>query len=164
MDSVWMGWYDLLKKYKKREGDCLVRYEHVEEGRKLGGWVKQQRAALQNGSVTSGRKGLLDEIGFCWDVKESAWQENYATLKAYWESNGNCMVSKNELDDDNKLYNWILKQRNDLKKGKLTAERRGFKSMNGTAISNFWSSIRRGKVTAMFHLSTSRMGRISVNG
>ena len=77
------------------------------------------------GKLTAERKGLLDEIGFCWDVGESAWQENYANLKAYWESNGNCMVSKNELNDDNKLYRWIKQQRNELKKGKLTSERKG---------------------------------------
>ena len=74
--------------------------------------------------MTRGRKSLLDEIGFCWDVGESAWQENYAILMACWKIAGNCMVKNDELDDDNKLYRWMLQQRNDLKKGKLTVDRK----------------------------------------
>ena len=74
--------------------------------------------------MTAERKELLDEIGFCWDVKESAWQENYGQLKAYREKNGNCLVSRGELDDNDKLHYWIVKQRDALKNGRLTAERK----------------------------------------
>ena len=74
--------------------------------------------------MTSGHKDLLDEIGFCWDSFESAWQENYANLKAYREQNGNCLVSQGELDDNDKLYKWVKRQRDDVKKGRLTAERK----------------------------------------
>ena len=123
-ESVWQENYALLKKYKEREGDCLVPDRHVEKGKRLGNWVNRQRIALRNGSMTSGCKEMLDKIGFCWDVRESVWQEHYATLKECQERNGHCMVSKNELDDDNKLYKWMLRQRDDLKKGKLTAERK----------------------------------------
>ena len=123
-ESAWQESYALLKKYKERNGDCLVPSEHVEEERNLGKWVSKQRAALQNVRMTSGRKSLLDKIGFCWDVGESAWQQNYAYLKEFQELNGHCMVSNNELDDDNKLYRWMFRQRDDLKKGRLTAERK----------------------------------------
>ena len=123
-DSVWMGWYNLLKKYKEREGDCLVPDKHVEAGRRLGEWVSTQRRSLKSGGMTRGRKEMLDKIGFCWDPQEKAWRENYANLIAYRKKTGHCVLSRNELDDNNKLYNFVYKQRGDLKKGKLTTERK----------------------------------------
>ena len=123
-DSVWMGWYNLLKKYKEREGDCLVHKEHVEEGRYLGAWVNTQRNALQNSRMSSKRKELLDEIGFCWDVKESAWQENYALLKMYKEREGDCLVPDRHVEEGKRLGKWVSTQRNALQNGRMTSGRK----------------------------------------
>ena len=102
----------------------MVKNDELDDDNMLYRWINQQRDFLKKGKLTADRKKLLNEIGFCWDLQEIAWRENYATLKEYWELNGHCMVSNNELGDDNKLYRWILLQRKDLKKGKLTAERK----------------------------------------
>ena len=61
----WDDWYALLKKYREREGDCLVSRDHFKEGNNLGDWVWNQRRWRRKIPIEWLEK--LDEIDFCWD-------------------------------------------------------------------------------------------------
>lgn len=60
--------YELLKIYERREGNCLVPYEHKEGSKKLGTWVSTQRDAYNAGTFLRYWKQLLDDVGFVWDA------------------------------------------------------------------------------------------------
>lgn len=118
----WMDWYALLKKYFDREGDCLVHKDHVEEGKHLGRWVGKQRKSFQTGGMTVRQKGLLDDIGFCWDVYESTWLAQYNELRSYWEHTGHCFLSSGTAS--NTLLRWIDTQRQAMKNHKIKPHRK----------------------------------------
>jgi len=64
--ASWDEWYGLLQRYKEREGDCLVKKDHVEAGFNLGSWVGRQRQSKV--FLTLGQKQKLEALGFCWDT------------------------------------------------------------------------------------------------
>ena len=118
-----MDWYNLLEKYKEREGHCLVPKEHVEEGKRLGRWVSSQRDALRDGRMTSGRKERLDAIGFCWDALEYEWECNFKLLEQFAKREGHCDVPRSHEEDGKLLGQWLAAQRSIRKKGTLEKSR-----------------------------------------
>jgi superfamily II DNA or RNA helicase len=60
--------FNLLLKFKEREGHCAVPYAHIEMGTKLGHWVNNQRSLKSNLGMEVINK--LDQIGFVWTVKK----------------------------------------------------------------------------------------------
>ena len=121
--------YALLVIYKEKHGNLLVPVDFVcdengneldeddENGYKLG----QKVAAVRIGAKQSkeGKRHLgikldkeqkqrLDEIGFIWAVREAEFEKFYALLVIYKEKNGNLLVPKSFVCDENG---------NELKKG-----------------------------------------------
>lgn len=71
-DKKWNEYYELLKQYKKREGNCNVPSRHIENGVKLGSWLVNQKNNYRN---VSGKRTLkkeyvdkLKEIGVVFDI------------------------------------------------------------------------------------------------
>jgi superfamily II DNA or RNA helicase len=73
LGASWDEWFGLLQRYKKREGDCLVKLDHIEDGFNLGYWVGRQRQNKE--LLTLGRKQKLEILGFCWDTAPSPLTE-----------------------------------------------------------------------------------------
>ena len=105
----WNRGYELLKKYKKENGDCRVPTNYKYKDFNLGEWISTQRKANQ--SISKERKEKLDEIGFVWDEIEFAWNRGYEFLIKYKEENGDCRVPKRYKYDDFKLGSWVSEQR-----------------------------------------------------
>ena len=63
-DWSWERAFTALKKFKKREGHCLVHALHVEDGINLGYWVSVQRR--KKNRMSRVRKRHLDKLGFIW--------------------------------------------------------------------------------------------------
>ena len=63
--------FNLLLKFKEREGHCAVPYAHLEEGTKLGHWINNLRSLKSNLGLEVISK--LDQIGFVWSVKKKAF-------------------------------------------------------------------------------------------
>ena len=123
LESAWQKKYALLKKYREREGDCLVPDRHVEAGKRLGKWVFNQRQSLRNGRMTSGHKEMLDEIGFCWDVHEYEWERSFKLLEQFSKREGHCDVPHKHEEDGQPLGIWLVNQKTSQKKGALEKSR-----------------------------------------
>ena len=59
-DYVWNQKYALLKKFVAREGHARVPDGHVEDGVRLGSWVREQRAGRTN--LSAERKVMLEAL------------------------------------------------------------------------------------------------------
>ena len=106
---TWDERYGELKRYKERFGDCNVPAHSEGEFRQLGSWVNKNRTEQINGKLSADRKARLDELGFVWDVHESAWETMFAELKRYKEQFGDCNVSK--WGEHAALGMWVTNQR-----------------------------------------------------
>eukprot|EP00536_Pseudo-nitzschia_multiseries_P003811 jgi/Psemu1/186623/e_gw1.60.20.1 len=123
-DQQWESMYALLLRYKDREGDCAVPFQHVEDdGEKLGMWLNTQRYFRKNGDLDRERIALLDSAGVVWDVLGKQWESMYALLSKYKERTGHCGVPLSHREDGKNLGTWLNKQRHDYKKGTLDGEK-----------------------------------------
>merc|ERR1712238_5369 len=72
----WENYFNLLVKYKEREGDCNVPAIHKEHGENLGDWLSHQRKANKNGKIDTEKQKLLDDLGVVWDVLNQQWEDS----------------------------------------------------------------------------------------
>ena len=61
-----MNKFNLLVKFKEREGHCRVPARHVEEGENLGRWLTDQKQAHKKGNLDPERYQKLLELGVEW--------------------------------------------------------------------------------------------------
>jgi hypothetical protein len=96
---LWNKHYDVLAKFKRKHGHCLVP-QRYEEDTFLGAWVSRQRELHCKSKLRVDRKALLDEIGFAWRARKSnkKWpNEKQVELK---RNTGNkCLVPRRNKDD-----------------------------------------------------------------
>ena len=125
-----MGWNERLeelKEYKDKNGDCNVSTLD-ENNKKLGNWVMHQRELYKNGKLSQDRIKLLNEIEFEWVLqKQVSWNESYGQLVQFNNEHGHCDVPQGYIGNT-KMANWVKKQRQLYKKGKLSSEQ--IESMN----------------------------------
>jgi superfamily II DNA or RNA helicase/DNA-binding TFAR19-related protein (PDSD5 family) len=122
----WEFWYGLLEAYKDREGHCDVPASYITEtGFKLGVWADRQRQNLKKNKLSEERKERLEALGFVWDGNDHAWEEGFRELCAYHQEHGNCDVPNSYITDTGfMLGSWASRQRQFLKKNKLSDERK----------------------------------------
>jgi hypothetical protein len=131
-EEHWNRQYALLKQFQQENGHCLV----PRVGRdKLGDFVTEQRRQyklLREGKpsrMTVKRKAMLDELGFCWQVRQrSGWNDRFEELLKFREEYGDTIVPQ-QYEPNRPLGKWVAKQREQyrlLQQGKhsfLTADR-----------------------------------------
>jgi DNA-binding TFAR19-related protein (PDSD5 family) len=121
-DVLTLQWEEglaVLKQFWEREGHCLVKRGHREDGVRLGIWVGTQRQ--KKDTLTPERIQRLKEIGFVWDPLTQQWEEGFAALTRFKEREGNCSVKHGHKEDGLNLGAWVLNQRT--LKDTLTPER-----------------------------------------
>ena len=64
----WEFGYKKLRCYWLREGNCIVSQKHIEEGFKLGAWVRRQRLVRASKNISYERVQQLNSLGFVWKV------------------------------------------------------------------------------------------------
>ena len=116
----WEEGFSALKKFKEREGNCLVPATHNEDGYRLGKWVGVQRTTKE--MLTEDRRRRLDELGFVWDPITQQWEEGFSALLKFKGREGNCLISAKHLEDGYRLGQWVSRQRTN--KEKLSEEQR----------------------------------------
>ncbi len=121
-ERQWEEGFAHLRAYRESNSNCLVPFGFkTEDGYRLGNWVNSQRA-YQDG-LSPERRRRLDELGFVWDVRELQWEEGFAQLRAYRESNSDCQVPQSfKTGDGYRLGQWVGVQRT--KKDTMSRERR----------------------------------------
>jgi hypothetical protein len=65
-NTSWMHKFNLLVKFKEREGHCRVPQKHIEDGENLGYWLSDQKKAHRKGKLDPERYGKLKELGVEW--------------------------------------------------------------------------------------------------
>ncbi len=121
-DQRWDDGFTRLQTYRESNGDCLVPFEfNTEDGYRLGAWINIQR--VKKDILADVRRRRLNELGLVWDVRELQWEEGFAHLRAYRESNSDCQVPQSfKTGDGYRLGQWVSVQRE--KKATLSPERR----------------------------------------
>jgi hypothetical protein len=109
LEAAWEENFSYLKAYKKREGYCRVPSNHIENGFRLGEWVRRHR--WRKDTLSEERRQQLDELGFVWDALEAYWEEGFTYLKAYKKREGHCRVSATHTENGFRLGGWVNKQR-----------------------------------------------------
>ena len=101
-------------------GHCSVPQRHG----KLSQWVKNQRAERKKGKLSEERVRKLDALGFDCDPRSTQpnlapWDERLGELTKYKADHGHCNVPRSQ----GSLGEWVIRQRQAYKKGKLSEER-----------------------------------------
>ncbi|MFE5520059.1 Helicase associated domain protein, partial [Streptomyces virginiae] len=86
----WRRGAEAAHRYRQREGDLDVPYEHVEaEGAfPLGRWLSDQRRTFRAGAMTGARAAELEELGIVWDTADAGFEANLGAARAYYELHG----------------------------------------------------------------------------
>jgi len=104
----WENSFNLLMKYKDREGDCNVPHSHEEDGKKLGVWLDTQRRANKKGKLNTDQIKRLDGIRVVWDVLKWQWENSYVLLVKYKDREGHCNVPPSHEEDGKILdHGWL---------------------------------------------------------
>jgi predicted helicase len=112
----WDEVFDVLKKFRKRNGHCLANARLTLDGVKLGTWISIQRRNKEK--LTPNQTSKLDSIGFAWDPLTESWERSFDALKRFRERTGHCNVPQRLIVNGLKLGAWVVNQR--YKKDKLT--------------------------------------------
>ena len=131
--SNWDKMYKIAKEYYLKYGNLSIRASY-EKKYHLASWVKRQRKAYKNKTLSKQRIDLLNEIGIVWDTNElrdENWEKTYKMAKAYYEKNGNLDVpyefkTKDGINYDKKgkqLYMWLFGNIKSYENHKLSEEK-----------------------------------------
>jgi hypothetical protein len=120
-DAFWEERFAELAAFKQREGHCNVPQAYPDNPA-LGKWVSKQRVAKRRGALSSDRMVRLDALGFVWNTDDAAWEERFAELAAFRESEGHCNVPQ-AYPDNPALGIWVGTQRTKRNRGALSSDR-----------------------------------------
>ena len=120
----WEDAYARLRRYSEREGNSRVPSGYRDaDGFKLGPWVTTQQ--VRRGAMSEDRARRLEALpGWTWERKDASWQEGFAALQRYVARVGHARVPQAHREDGYPLGNWVVTQRQLLRRGKLDHERR----------------------------------------
>jgi hypothetical protein len=121
LDAAWEEMFVTLVDYRDRFGDCKVP-KRWPENRRLGSWATNQRISKKSGKLSEDRIRRLEELGFVWNTRDTAWEERFAALVNYRDRSGNCNVPQN-WPENPQLAEWVSTQRGARKANKLDADR-----------------------------------------
>ena len=122
-DQKWEEGFTSLVAFKKRNGHCIVPKGHIENGIKLGSWVRTQRVNRKDLTLSEENIPSLNAIGFIWEPYEDAWEEGFNALVVFKLREGHCIVPKDHIEEGFNLVSWVRNQRVQKNNSKLSAER-----------------------------------------
>ncbi len=115
----WEARYLDLQQFAQKHGHTDV--SQLVQG--LGPWLSSQRVMYRQGTLTEGRRQLLESLGVEWypsQKKGERWIEQYAKLVDFQKEHGHCNVSRRKHPDPGI---WVSAQRTAYRKGLLAPER-----------------------------------------
>ncbi|MDG3016805.1 helicase associated domain-containing protein [Speluncibacter jeojiensis] len=113
-NSIASSWADklvVLRAFSEREGHARVPVDHVENGIKLGSWVRTQRKTREK--MTTDQRALLEGVaGWTWQSPHvEAWDQHYAAMQTYAGREGHSRVPHRHTEAGLKLGQWVVTQR-----------------------------------------------------
>lgn len=144
LDSIGMIWdqsdpweqkFALIRRYYEEHSDVRIPADYVMDGVWIARWLTEQIARL-NGKPTGRNRTVkklteeqikkLGSVGIKANTSrgDSAWEEQYAEAKRFYETHGHLTVPKGYVGQNGKsLGRWLQLQRTNSKQHKLSAER-----------------------------------------
>ncbi|MFA7767774.1 DEAD/DEAH box helicase [Streptomyces sp. NRRL S-448] len=109
----WRRGAEAAYRYRVREGDLDVPYEHVETAGAfpLGRWLSDQRRAYRAGTMTGERAAELEELGVVWDTADHGFEQNLAAARAYYELHGTLAAPRHATALDLAVGQWLTNVR-----------------------------------------------------
>ncbi|WP_350206582.1 Helicase associated domain protein [Streptomyces sp. 2P-4] len=122
----WRRGVEAAFRYREREGDLQVPYEHTEGPYPLGRWLSDQRRAYRAGTMTGERAAELEGLGIVWDTADAAFEENLAAARAYHRLHGTLAAPRGAAILDVQVGQWLtnVRRAGGLGKDPVRAERR----------------------------------------
>jgi superfamily II DNA or RNA helicase len=120
-NAHWEEMFAALEKHMHMHGNCNVSRDYPGNPR-LGAWMIKQRAAINDGKLTAGRRAKLEGIGVIPKPVEVAWEEMFSSLLHYKSRHGDCNVPQC-WPENQRLANWVCNQRQFKRKGHLNKDR-----------------------------------------
>ncbi|MER6450831.1 DEAD/DEAH box helicase [Streptomyces venezuelae] len=124
----WRRGAEAAYRYRQREGDLDVPYEHVEEAGAfpLGRWLSDQRRAYRAGTMTGERAAELEGLGVVWDIADAGFEANLGAARAYYDLHGTLAAPRGAAIMDVQVGQWLTNVRRPggLGKDPVRAERR----------------------------------------
>jgi hypothetical protein len=111
LDSKWQAQFDVLERFQKQHGHCLVTKKHEAEYPGLQKWIGNQRIRRERGGMDGEQMKRLDAIGFIWSVSDAKWQVQFAALERFQKQHGHCSVTRKQEAEYPGLYRWVDYQR-----------------------------------------------------
>lgn len=123
--ASWEEFYELMLKFREREGHCLVPQFHIEDGKGLGRWVFRERYAGRQGFLSDERRQRLDAIdGWVWAATDEEFRRGYAAALKFVEREGHAAIPGAHVEPDGfRLGAWASKRRVNHAQEKLPKER-----------------------------------------
>ena len=123
-EDLWYENYFLLQQYYNEYGDInKLKTKEKYKGKNIGEWLFKQRQAYKGSKdrrkITEERISLLEKLDIIWDPLETIWNNHYnEIIQEYQKGN---IVFKPNFKTENGFcpLNWINKQKNAFKNGKL---------------------------------------------
>jgi len=119
----WEKNYRLLVKYQQREGHLNIPRNYVEDNTKLGYWLDAQRRQQNKRKLDASLKRRLEDLGVVWDALTEKWEKNYRLLVRFRQREGHWGVPQKHIEGGMKLGEWLDRQRQEKKKGRLNSSR-----------------------------------------
>ena len=120
----WEASFRRLETFCREHGHCVVPRE-VRKFRSLHGWLQIQRHHARAGLLNRELKRRLQELGVSFKAERIhlAWEENLAALSVFKKHFGHCRVPY-ALEELRPLYNWLKKQHEKARFGRILPQRR----------------------------------------
>ncbi|MHB8449306.1 MAG: DEAD/DEAH box helicase [Mycobacteriales bacterium] len=125
LEGAWEENFEILSRFAAGVGTAEVPANRIEEGAQLGWWIRTQRKAFKEGTLTPERVKLLKSLpGWSWDSIETKWDEGFARLAVFAEREGQAFVPVDFIDAVGfRLGQWTAVQRRRHAMDKLDAKR-----------------------------------------
>jgi hypothetical protein len=121
-EAQWNKAYKYLLRYVKRKKHSRVPKSHIEDGFKLGQWVKTQR--VRKSGLSPQRIKALEKLpGWVWSVNEARWFENYDYLSSFCKREKHVNVPAGHIENGFVLGTWLYAQRRAYQAKKMPKER-----------------------------------------
>ena len=127
----WSEWLKAAKCFVQDNGHCVIPHNYP-KNQELAHWAKRQRYQYSKkfqlgnnttSSLTQERIQDLNELGFCWSLREDIWSKRFDELCQFCEENGHANVTFT-YQKNQKLAAWVKGQRHQYKlwkRGEQTA-------------------------------------------
>lgn len=120
---LWETYYNILKSVLKESEIKSISFSYTCDGIALGIWVNAQRTLFKKGLLGEEKVEKLNDLGFIWDHRFNAWEEQYSALKKVVCKYGSFLKAVEKISTDSSLYHWIVRTRQEYKNGILDLEK-----------------------------------------